>query len=181
MSRFCVISILKIDFFLYNNSIKKIAMSKLTPWEELLIAAGVPINQEPEDPYGALFYAGCRNTSQELEETLLSGVIIKPKPEAPLRRTSLLPLNPVHPLFYDDEQYMSLGAKAEAYRAMYAASPKYMNRGLTLEEEKRYYMSFRTNIDPTAIRFLIAYYKACGLDTLEERLARFQQIYNYRG
>jgi hypothetical protein len=147
-------------------------MAALTPWDELLIAAGVSINQ----PYGATYY-GCWNTIPEPEETLFSGVIDKPKQDDLLRRTKLRPLTPLGPLYYDDFRHMSLGAKADAYRAMYAETPKHMNRGLTLEEEKRYYMSFRMNIDPTAIRFLIAYYKACGLDTQEERLARFQQIY----
>jgi len=145
----------------------------MSAWEDLLRAAGVPINQEPEEPYGARFYETCWYKSSE--ETLLSGVIIKPKPEEPLR-----PLTLQGPLFYDACVHMSLGEKAEAYRAMNAASPKHMNRGLTLEEEKSYYMTFRMNIDPAAIRFLIAYYKACGLNNPEDRDARFQQIYKYR-
>ncbi len=154
-------------------------MAALTPWDELLIAAGVPINQ----PYGAQFYHGCRNTSPEPEETLFSGVIDKPKPDDPLLRTALarkddelLPLTPLGPLYYDDRRYMSLGKKAEAFRAMYAVKAKHLIRGLTLEEEKRYYMSFRMNSDPTAIRFLIAYYTACGLDTLKERKDRLKKI-----
>ncbi len=89
----------------------------------------------------------------------------------------LKPLTPYFPMTYDRTTHAIYGEKANAYHQQQLSTPIYLDKGFSVGEEKAIYMRFRTNVDPSGIRLLHAYYKACGLVKLEDRIVRFQQLY----
>ncbi len=94
--------------------------------------------------------------------------------------SSLQPLTPLGPLRYDRSENLVMGEKNLFYHQLALNTPIYMSRGLTIAEEKAYYMRFRINTSHAAIRFLHAYYEACGILKLEDRLVRFNMLYQLR-
>lgn len=92
----------------------------------------------------------------------------------------LEPIAPLGPLFYDRSSYLIVSEEVQAYWETEAMKPIYLDRGLTIAEEKAYYMRFLMNTDQVAIRLLHAYYKACGIEDKAARLARLQQLSKLR-
>ncbi len=92
----------------------------------------------------------------------------------------LKPLHPLDDFCFDRSTHAVYGEKATEYYAQQAATPFKLARSLAVDEEKAIYLRFCMNIDPTAIRFLHAYYTACGLVKLEDRIQRFKKLYQYR-
>jgi hypothetical protein len=94
---------------------------------------------------------------------------------------SLQPLQLLGPLYYDPSTHGIYTEKALAYYELRKVTPVHLHRNFSVSEEKKIYMDARMNIDNSGFRLLHAYYKACGIEALEDRLARFDQLYQYNG